>query len=923
MKLKRKLAMFISFVFLLTLAPMKTLVANAADSDTRKSYESSNESITFTGTWKENTDKNNSDGSSKYSETKGDSITFQFEGTGFALYGLVNENSGIMDVTIDDGFTSKIDLYSSSEIYKKNLYEAYNLKSGKHSVKIDVTGNKNSASKGNVINLDYLEIIGGTLTETTNPPDPEITLTAGTISASVSSSTDGNYSITATAPAKNAAVSYDVFEGSKSIKSGSLTANSDKAETIKIDLKDKADGSYAYKLVLKDANGKTIDSNTVTVTVKREIVNPDTGNTSVKRVITYFPNWGIYNGAHQSMQVSQIPWEKVTCVNHAFFTIDKEFNLVSTDPDADFDRIMAHGEGWGALNGHMAEYKYYKTQYPNVDIMISVGGWTRGENFHDMAKTPETRKKFINSCVEFLKKYPFIDGIDIDWEYPGVDRDKDPNDQYDYGCPGGPEDAENFPAFLKEMREAFKSNGLSNKKLTAAVAAGKDKIDLVPPNTYEQYLDYLNVMTYDFHGAWENVTGHHSPLYGSGDNEPYDDLIKNYYNVDSAMKEYVAAGVAKDKLTVGTPYYSRGWKGVDTSKGVTINGTFCPGLYQPATGAWTGGWDNPSVPGGQEGWFTVKKFETQAGWEKHRDPINNSPYLINKNSGIFLTYEDQESLTQKLDYINKNNFGGIIIWEISGDELASGAPLTTLCYNKMVKEPLDALPKKVELSVDSSTNKGSYNLTADIPANSKATSYQLYEGDKIVKSGDVNTSAQKVTYSVSNKAVGEYSYRLVLKNSAGVTKSEIVKVTVIDVTTPSQGTLKVDKPVNDGNFTLTLTTTDDLATDYKIYANDKVVAEGKVNGKTTTIEMKDVAYATYNYKAELINSATGKSSFTNPIEVRCKIIPKEWSAGTTYKAGDLVIYKNVEYQCVIGHMALEVWTPDGGGSTLWKAVDSY
>lgn len=207
--------------------------------------------------------------------------------------------------------------------------------------------------------------------------------------------------------------------------------------------------------------------------------SPVLAATSVKNFVVYFPNWGMYNAAHNNMSVDMIPWDKVTVINHAFFTVDSNYKLVSTDDYADFQASFPHSEGWdpGMIRGHFGEYKYYKAIYPNVKVLVSVGGWTRGENFHAMASSYDNRKIFIDSVISFLKEYPFIDGIDIDWEYPGINRAPDPNDQYDRGCPGGPEDKENFTLLLKEIREAYNANGMSNKLLTVAVPGGYDKVD--------------------------------------------------------------------------------------------------------------------------------------------------------------------------------------------------------------------------------------------------------------------------------------------------------------------------------------------------------------------------------------------------------------------------------------------------------------
>ncbi len=400
---------------------------------------------------------------------------------------------------------------------------------------------------------------------------------------------------------------------------------------------------------------------------------------SGKNFVVYFPNWGMYNTAHMSMNVGMIPWNKVTCINHAFFTIDPSYKLASTDDYADFQATFAHSEGWdpGMIRGHFGEYKYYKTQYPNVKVVISVGGWTRGENFHAMAQTPSSRAIFIQSVIDFLKKYPFIDGIDLDWEYPGVNRAKDPNDEYDRGCPGGPEDKQNFTALLREIREAYNNNGMSDKLLTIAAPGGYEKVDLTEPDVYSQYLDWLNIMTYDIHGAWETVTNHQSAIYKNPNDpsgtSPVD--IKNKYNTDYIMKYYRDTyNIPASKLNVGSPFYSRGWKNV-------VAGTGTNGLFATANGAPVGNLDNPSSPGGQNSYAQMKTLENTAGYTKYRDSVSKVPWLYNSSLGIMYTYEDETSAAARCDYVIDNGFGGIIGWEISCD--TSNFALTNTISNKL------------------------------------------------------------------------------------------------------------------------------------------------------------------------------------------------------------------------------------------------
>ncbi|NCD00062.1 MAG: T9SS type A sorting domain-containing protein [Bacteroidia bacterium] len=417
--------------------------------------------------------------------------------------------------------------------------------------------------------------------------------------------------------------------------------------------------------------------------------NPDTGidYENGKKFVVYFPNWGTYNAAHLNVTVGMIPWEKVTHINHAFYMVGNDYKLVTTDEFADLQKSFDHSEGWDKVDrlaGHLGEYKYYKSIYPSVKVLISVGGWTKGQNFHAMALTKEGRNTFISSVIAFLKQYPFIDGIDIDWEYPGVNRAADSNDSADKGCPGGPEDAANYVLLLKELREAYNSNGLTNKLLTIAATINQNTIAQgANPKDYEQYLDIINLMSYDAHGAFDRVTNHHAAIYPNPSDPSATKLERETFNAQAAGAYYASCGVPKSKITIGSPWYSRGWGGVSA-------GNKGDGLFQTATGYLRGTWDDTSTPtpGGQFPWFEVKKLESTTGWTKYYDNISQVPYLFNASTGSFLTYEDEQSLEARCNFIKDNNYGGIIVWEISGDDLNNGAPLTSIVYRELYQKSM-------------------------------------------------------------------------------------------------------------------------------------------------------------------------------------------------------------------------------------------
>lgn len=403
-----------------------------------------------------------------------------------------------------------------------------------------------------------------------------------------------------------------------------------------------------------------------------------TSTSSEKRIVSYFPNWACYDERMGKHEVQDIPWDEATVINHGFWEIGANYKAQTTDSWADFEMEFDHSEkedwdkypntgsapGQTLLKGHFGEYKYYKQQNPNVKILISVGGWTRSEKFHDLAKSDANIETFAQSLVDTMEKYPFIDGFDLDWEYPGITRSPETfPGSTDRGAVGGPEDKENFTKLLKSIREKFDSTGFKDKMLTVAFSAGREKIENSEPDKYCQYVDYIGVMTYDLAGSWDDTTGHLAGLY-SNPADPLDG--RKECSVDDAMKIYSEEyGVPKDKLLVGSPLYSRGWS--DVEAGPNGDGLFQKGGANlkgtPAEGG-------SSEGGGQYEWWGIKQSleAANSGWTKYRDPVARTPYLYNASKKAFISYEDEESLQARCNYVNKNNYGGLIVWDTSGDD---------------------------------------------------------------------------------------------------------------------------------------------------------------------------------------------------------------------------------------------------------------
>jgi chitinase len=164
-------------------------------------------------------------------------------------------------------------------------------------------------------------------------------------------------------------------------------------------------------------------------------------------------------------------------------------------------------------------------------------------------------------------------------------------------------------------------------------------------------------MTYDMHGAWESTTNFHSPLYASST----DPTRALNYNTDYAVRAYLGAGVPSGKITVGVPFYGRGWQGVPN-----VNN----GLYQTGSGGAPGTYEV-----GIDDYKVLKNLE--ATYTKFRHAEAQAMWIYNPSTGIFWSYDDPTSMTTKMNYIKSLNLGGAMFWELSGDT-TTGELITAL-----------------------------------------------------------------------------------------------------------------------------------------------------------------------------------------------------------------------------------------------------
>lgn len=454
-----------------------------------------------------------------------------------------------------------------------------------------------------------------------------------------------------------------------------------------------------------------------------------------KRIIGYYASWS-ERPDKGNYTVHKIPWAKLTHLNYAFAAVGSNNKIILTDSAAAILNTYPGQNTALTYNGQFNLIHGYKQQYPHIKTLISIGGWTQSGGFYSMSATAPGREVFANSCVAFLKKYSF-DGIDIDWEYPTSAQGAiHPLDELLYYATYGANAFDNYKLLLKRLREKLDSAGLAdNRKYLLSIAAPASSWTLGGMKLSEhcKYIDYLNIMSYDLHGAWNHFVGPQSAVYASNSDPETSMLDQPTLNIDWAVK-YYSGSIHPSKINVGVPYYSRGWTQVSGG----INGLWGTSPQQNHTyvyqhngttytktqtiGKGAGGidgiWNDPAPEpdaGANPLWHVLNLLANPGtatynylqggplsgsqtnlnGYQRFFDNTTKTVWAWNAGKQTFLTYEDTASLHHKLDYIVNRGIGGMMFWELSGDYsydaqlgyYTAGYDMTNYAYNYFATQP--------------------------------------------------------------------------------------------------------------------------------------------------------------------------------------------------------------------------------------------
>jgi chitinase len=491
------------------------------------------------------------------------------------------------------------------------------------------------------------------------------------------------------------------------------------------------------------------------------------GSDHPRRVIGYFTSWR--NGANEqpTYLVSDIPWDKITHINYAFAHVDANQKVSIGDPNS--PNNPATNMEWPGITGaemdpnlpykgHFNLLNKYKKLHPDVKTLVSVGGWAEtGGHFDESGRVADGGfytlttnadgsvnyagiEAFTASAVEFIEKYGF-DGVDIDYEYPSSMEDSGHPDDFVFSNARRAHLNASYQVLMKSLREGLdKAGEAAGKHYLLTIASPSSGYLLRGMETFQatQYLDYVNIMSYDLHGAWNSHVGHNASLFDTGlDSELAAWDVYNtkefegigYLNTDWAVK-YFRGGLSAGRINIGIPYYTRGFKDVIGGtnglwgQAALPNQADCPkgtgkgdknNCGHGAIGIdnlWHDTENNREVPAGSNPLWHVKNLEngiigsysTAYGldplndesdkfvgtYTRHYDSVAVAPWLWNDTKKVFISTEDEESMATKVDYVIDNGLGGVMFWELAGDfdydtangEYYIGSTMTSIAYDK-------------------------------------------------------------------------------------------------------------------------------------------------------------------------------------------------------------------------------------------------
>nr|CAD7397476.1 unnamed protein product [Timema poppensis] len=345
-----------------------------------------------------------------------------------------------------------------------------------------------------------------------------------------------------------------------------------------------------------------------------------------EKVVCYFESWAVYRTGNGAFNIEDIDASLCTHLLYSFVNLGDDGSVSPGDSYADLSDGL---DGYNKVTN-------LKNQGTGIKIMAALGGGSAGSaTFSTVVNDASKRSAFVNNAVNFLSNYGF-DGMDIDWEYPAS------------GDGSRSSDKEAFGETLKELRSKFDEHGYL---LSVAVGAGNSFIGSSYDVTgISQSVDFINVMTYDFHSGWESYTGENAPLYARS-SDSYDE------SVDSCIQGWLSAGAPAEKIIMGMGLFGISYNLVNADDrwiGSPANGPGAAGIYTEGEGSL--------------GYMEICQYQQDGAdhWHIEWDDESKVPY--GSDGTLWVGYDSPDSLWIKAQYVSDNSLGGAMVWSIDMDD---------------------------------------------------------------------------------------------------------------------------------------------------------------------------------------------------------------------------------------------------------------
>jgi chitinase len=271
-----------------------------------------------------------------------------------------------------------------------------------------------------------------------------------------------------------------------------------------------------------------------------------------------------------------------------------------------------------------------------VRVLLSLGGWGWDRQFASIVSRPDALERYVKSVIEIVGQHDY-DGIDLDWEYPDT-----------------PEEIAGFERLARRFRKELDTIGVNRGQpllLTMAAAANPGTLKWLGKEFLLETMDWINVMTYDFTGAWSTYAGHHAPLFASskqpGGTPRSAELTIKYLLEDR--------GLPASRLALGIPLYGRGF---------AVSEPYASTRDAPRDRART------RLPQGN--YSNLHRLRHEQGWTRQWDDETRNPWLIAPDRSAVIGYDDAESVAVKTAWAMKQGLRGVFFWQVAADRLPDG-----------------------------------------------------------------------------------------------------------------------------------------------------------------------------------------------------------------------------------------------------------